>query len=123
MPVIYAVQQVLLQTLELEGLSNSLSVGSGEGRLIRGGKKEERERKCFNGKHAIKNNPLSYILYSSANWKWETCEPEVHTSTSMASPSCPQRGRVPWHALCTGSKRAQQLKGKCKVQFLKCHAR
>lgn len=52
MPVMQLFHQVqqLLQTLELEGLTDGLSVGSGEGTLIRGGggEKEERERKYFN---------------------------------------------------------------------------
>lgn len=49
---------------QLEGVSDGVWVQE-RGDLLED--KEERERKYFNGKHAIKNNPLSYILFSSAN--------------------------------------------------------
>lgn len=74
------------------------------------GQGEKGERKRCNGKHAIKNNPLSYILYSSDNWKWETCEPKAHTSTSMGSPSCLESLSAVAHAV-HGEQKGTTIKG------------
>lgn len=83
MQLFHQVQQILERALELEGLYNGLSMGSEEGSLIRKGDKK-REKKDFSWKHAIKDKTLPCILYSSANWKWETYEPKVLISTSIA---------------------------------------
>lgn len=68
--------------------------------------KADRERKYFNGKYVIKNNPLSYLLYSSANWKWEACDPKVHMGTSWALPAALGASE------CHGTDRARGAKGR-----------
>lgn len=64
MQLFHQVQHVLLKTLELEGLCNGLSVGSGDGRLIRGGRRRKKEKENIlieNMQSKITPCPTSFI--------------------------------------------------------------
>lgn len=84
MQLFHQIQRGFVQALELEGLYNGESVGSGYVRLSRKGKKKKKKEEISIKNVQSKNETMLYIFYSSTNWKGETCEPKVLINPSLA---------------------------------------
>lgn len=116
--------------------SSSVAANTGAGRALWGSESGSRRGDTYWGR-ARREREKENVLMENMQSKITPCLTSfIHLiidNGRLVNPKCTGahpwalpaawRGRVPWHTLCTGSERAQQLKGKCKEQFLKCHAR